>query len=391
MAIARAHNDDFYRALSEDDPEELYENAPCGYLSTLPDGTIVKVNATFLRWTGFTRQDLVGSRRFQALLGPGDRIFYETHFAPLLRMQGHVREIAVEIVGSDGRGLPVLVNSVLKTDESGEPLLARTVVFDARERRAYENELLAARTRAEASEARARALAETLQRSLLPPEPPQIPGLDIAAAYRPAGLGDEVGGDFYDVFDTGRGSWGVVLGDVCGKGAQAAALTALMRYTMRAAATAVTSPAEALGIVHEAMVRYDPDSFATAVFATVAPGNVVSLTVAAGGHPLPLLRRADGSMAAVGTPGMLLGMLPEYQATDVTAQLCAGDAVVLYTDGVIEARRGDEFFGEQRLREVIADRTRNDAHEIVHDVVAAAVDFQDGLTRDDIAVLVVGH
>ncbi|HUR22580.1 MAG TPA: PAS domain-containing protein, partial [Acidimicrobiales bacterium] len=99
----------FYAALLEDDPAELYDNAPCGYLSTRPDGTIAKVNATLLTWTGYERERLLG-RRFQDLLPAGDRIFYETHFAPLLRMQGHVREIAVQLLCNDGRRLPVLVN-----------------------------------------------------------------------------------------------------------------------------------------------------------------------------------------------------------------------------------------------------------------------------------------
>ncbi len=158
MADRPLEDDAFILALTDDDPAELYENAPCGYLSTLPDGTIVKVNRTFLTWTGYGRDDIVGRRRFQELLRVGDRIFYETHLAPLLRLQGRVREVAVELVASGGIVLPVLVNSVVKTDQDGEPVVVRTAVFDARERRAYEEELVAARNRAEESEVRARAL-----------------------------------------------------------------------------------------------------------------------------------------------------------------------------------------------------------------------------------------
>ena len=105
--------------LTSQSVEELYENAPCGYLSTAPDGRIVRVNATFERWTGYAREDLVGVKRFQDLLTAGGRIYHETHYAPLLRMQGSVREIAVDIVTADGRRLPVLVNSVLVTDDDG--------------------------------------------------------------------------------------------------------------------------------------------------------------------------------------------------------------------------------------------------------------------------------
>jgi PAS domain S-box-containing protein len=131
----------------DESAEDLYENAPCGYLSAAPDGTIIRVNGTFLRWTGYSREELVGVRRFQGLLSVGGRIYHETHYAPLLRMQGTVREIAVDMVRADGTRLPALVNSVQVTDEHGEPRLVRTAVFPANERKRYEAELLAARDR----------------------------------------------------------------------------------------------------------------------------------------------------------------------------------------------------------------------------------------------------
>jgi PAS domain S-box-containing protein len=136
-------------ALLEESAEDLYENAPCGYVSALPDGTLVKVNQTFLAWTGYRREDLIGRKRFQNLLTAGGRIFHETHYAPLLRMQGAVREIAVDIVCADGRRLPVLVSSVLRKDAEGNPLLTRTTVFNATDRREYERELVRERQKAE--------------------------------------------------------------------------------------------------------------------------------------------------------------------------------------------------------------------------------------------------
>ena len=136
-------------AVEDEDAEDLYENAPCGYVSALPDGLIVKVNQTFLTWTGHRREDLVGRKRFQDLFTAGGRIFHETHYAPLLRMQGEVREIAVEIVCATGGRLPVLINSVLRKDAAGKPLLTRTTVFNATDRKEYERELLRARQRAE--------------------------------------------------------------------------------------------------------------------------------------------------------------------------------------------------------------------------------------------------
>jgi PAS domain S-box-containing protein len=144
----------------EDSADDLYENAPCGYLSTRPDGLIVRVNATFLAWTGHRREDLVGTTRFQELLAPGGRIYHETHYAPLLQMQGAVREIALELVRADGTRLPVLINATLRRSGDGTPRLVRTTVFDARDRKRYERELLAARDR----ERTARERVERLQR-----------------------------------------------------------------------------------------------------------------------------------------------------------------------------------------------------------------------------------
>src|SRR5215210_7004472 len=131
--------------LLDESAEELYENATAGLMSTLLDGTIVKVNATLLRWTRYERDELVEQKRLHDLLAPGARIYYETHYAPLLLMQGGVREIAVELARSDGTRLPVLMNSVVVRDEVGEPRVVRTSIFDATERRRYEQELLRAR------------------------------------------------------------------------------------------------------------------------------------------------------------------------------------------------------------------------------------------------------
>jgi sigma-B regulation protein RsbU (phosphoserine phosphatase) len=377
----------FYSALLEDDPEELYDNAPCAYLSALPNGMVVKANATFLSWTGYERAAVVGQKRFQDLLAPGDRIFYETHFAPLLRMQGFAREIAVELRPSDGVRVPVLINAVLKRDASGNPVLMRIAMFDATERRAYERELLAARRRAEESEVRAVELARTLQASFLPPALVSVPGLDVAGAYRPAGDGSEVGGDFYDVFQTGRGTWGVVLGDVCGKGAAAAVLTSLARYTVRAEALHTSSPSGVLAAVHEAFLRYQPGKYCTAAFVTVADGN--RLTVTSAGHPLPLRRRPDGRFEPIGSTGTLLGMIDTPHLVDTSTVIDEGDVVVLYTDGVTEGRHAGRFFEETGLRAAVESAAGGTAQQIADAVVAAALAFQHGLARDDIAVVVI--
>jgi len=126
------------------DDDTLYEDAPCGYLATLPDGTVLRVNRTFLRWTGYSAEELCGTR-FQDKLTLAGRIYHETHFAPLLRMQGAISEVALDFVCANGERLPTLVNTVQRTDPDAKPIVNLTTVFDARDRRRYEQELLAAR------------------------------------------------------------------------------------------------------------------------------------------------------------------------------------------------------------------------------------------------------
>jgi PAS domain S-box-containing protein len=144
-----AADPDAVRALLEEEAEDLYEHAPCGYLSTLPDGTIARVNQTFIDWTGRSREALLAGTKFQSLLTMGSRIYYETHYAPLLRMQGFANEIALEVTRGDGRILPVNANTRQRRDPSGTPLFNRITLFDSSDRRRYERELLLARRKAE--------------------------------------------------------------------------------------------------------------------------------------------------------------------------------------------------------------------------------------------------
>ncbi|MFP2904898.1 ATP-binding protein [Pyxidicoccus sp. 3LFB2] len=135
--------------LPEESPEELYESAPCGDIYTLPSGVIVKVNRTFLTWTGYTREELLAGKRFQDLLALSGKLFHDTHYVPLIQMQGSVNAINFDVVCRDGRLLPVLVNTVIKKDEAGRALFYRTTFFDISDRKHYERELLLARKKAE--------------------------------------------------------------------------------------------------------------------------------------------------------------------------------------------------------------------------------------------------
>ncbi len=371
-------------ALLEDSAEDLYEHAPCGYLSTTLDGRIVKVNATLLGWLGPAREDVVGVLRFSDLLTVGGRLYHETHFAPLLRMQGELRGVALELATATGERLPVLVTSVVKADADGRPLLIRTTVFDARDRRAYEQELLRARRAAEIERERAQELATTLQRTLLPPRLPSVPGLTLAAHYHPESA-DQVGGDFYDVFPLAGGRWGLFLGDVCGKGATAAAVTSLTRYTLRSAAVFDESPVAVLGMLNTVLHQeFTADTrFCTVVFGvlTPAPGGW-DVELASGGHPPALLLRADGTAEYRDTPGgQLVGMLPAARFVTTTVSLTSGDTLLLYSDGLTEARvdTARNRFGEDAFLEFAETRAPTTAPKLVADVVELLA----GLTVDD--------
>ncbi len=385
-----AAREGFYAALLDDDAEELYERAPCGYLSTTADGLIVKVNQTFLTWTGYTRADLVGQRRFVDLLSGGGRIYHETHYAPMLLTQGTVREIALDIVRADQTRLSALVNAVLERDAHGAPAVVRTAVFDATDRREYERELLRAKRRAEESEHAAMVLARTLQQSLIPPDVPTIPGLELAAAYRPAGSGEEVGGDFYDVFQIDEGDWFVVIGDVCGKGAEAAVVTALARYTIRAAAATRDDPAAVLHTLNAALMRHGADRFCTVAAARLRreESGGWMMTFATGGHPLPLFEQsgADGELPTpVGRAGTVLGVIDDPDIYDSEVRLKAGDQLVFFTDGITEGKGGGGLFSEGRLRESAAGH--DSAAATVDRVLADVLDFQGGWPSDDIAII----
>ncbi len=306
-----APSEDFYAALLQDDAEQLYERAPCGYMTTTPEGVILKVNGTFCDMTGYRREELVGHRTFSDLLTAGGRIYHETHYAPTLRMQGSMREVALDVVTATGERLPALVNAVLERGDQGTPRLIRVAVFDATGRRAYERELFHAKQRAEQSEIRAQALARTLQSTLIPPSPPTIPGLDVSAAYQPAGDGQELGGDFYDVFQIKTGEWVVALGDVCGKGIDAAVMSALVRHTLRALTVQQDDPSQVLHSLNEVLIAKGDDRFCTVAVARLRHhGALWSATLSSGGHPLPLHLTLGGQLTAVGRPGSLVGVHP---------------------------------------------------------------------------------
>ena len=265
-------------------------------------------------------------------------------------------------------------------------------VFDEDDRRLAEE--IGRRTGAALENARLYAersqIASTLQESLLPPELPSIPGLETAARFRPMAEG-VVGGDFYDLFETTGDSWAIAVGDVCGKGPDAAAVTGLARYTLRAAGMRERSPSRSLEMLNEALLRQRTDlRFCTVTFAHVEPNSKgAQITLSSGGHPLPLILRRDGTVEPLGAHGTLLGVVDDPDLIDTEAKLSPGDAVVFYTDGVSEARGPSGNLDEEGLAALLESCKGLSAAAIAERIEGEAVAVQGGTPRDDIAVVVL--
>jgi PAS domain S-box-containing protein len=251
-------------------------------------------------------------------------------------------------------------------------------------------------------------IARRLQASLLPARLPEMPGLEVGARYLAAGEGVQVGGDLYDVFAVDGGRWAVVVGDVRGKGVEAAALTGLTRNTIRSEAIRGPAPSAILAHVNEVLRRADAGERSGAPvseldawerseprFCTVALAVVertpagAGVTISIAGHPLPVLVRADGTAEEVGTPGSLLGVGVDLDLHDVDLDLGPGDVLVFFTDGIVERHEGKRFFDEDGLTDVVRSVRGLGAQAIAVAIEGAARAFVDDEPRDDMAVVVL--
>jgi serine phosphatase RsbU (regulator of sigma subunit)/PAS domain-containing protein len=233
------------------------------------------------------------------------------------------------------------------------------------------------------------AVAEALQGSLLPARLPDIPGLDLSAAYVPAGEGLEVSGDFYDVFPV-QGGWAITVGDVCGKGQEAAAMTAAARHAIRVIAHWSPDPVETLAKVNEVILAGDyEDRFVTVKLAYLRwDGDRVHVVLASAGHPGPVVVRPDGRVEVLSGGSLPLGLFPDAEPERTELELGPGDLLFFYSDGVTEARSADMRYFEERLADELAGLAGRSAAETTRMVQSLVASFSAGDLRDDVTILV---
>jgi serine phosphatase RsbU (regulator of sigma subunit) len=234
-------------------------------------------------------------------------------------------------------------------------------------------------------------MAQTLQSSLLTTDIPEIPGVDVVVRYRPAGEGALVGGDFYDVFEAGENSWAVALGDVSGKGPEAAAVTGLVRYTVRAAIVREVNPSSVLEAVNRQILRQNVARFCTAVVARVdRTSDGLTLLISCGGHPPPLVYRREQRVETLESTGTLLGVWADPDLVDVPVKLRPGDAIVFYTDGIIERFERAGRGGDAQLVALLWETEGAEAERIADRIYDEASVGEGEQPMDDMALVVLG-
>jgi phosphoserine phosphatase RsbU/P len=374
---------------------QLFEHAPVGILLADPDGVVRAANPCSGEVLGWKPRHAVGTSLADMFSGDAAHIASD-----LLRESvgsGGPSEATITRTGPHGTTQHLEV-TVAPVDPDHWDLGVFVLLRDESERIQALEAAQRARQAAEADAERYAELAWTLQESLLPPDLPAIEGVHLGTRYHPAGDGSEIGGDFYDIFQVADGEWFAVVGDVCGKGAGAARLTALSRYSLRAATVRTKHLATNLHDLNTALNRqYDLDRdrgqhrFATATAIRFeVDGDGVTVRAGSGGHPPPLVVRGDGTVEEVACRGPLLGVFEEATFSTGATRLDPGDVLVLYTDGVIEARRGREEYGEDRLRDLLSSCAGQRADDVAGAIEEAVLAFQSGVARDDIAVLAIG-
>lgn len=368
--------------------EDLYQRAPCGYLATVLDGTILQANDTFLTWMDVDREELLGTN-VRALLSPGSRIFLETNYLPVLHLQHEVRDVALDLRRGDGETVPVLISSNTVLDAAGQPEVVRSTIFNASSCHEHERQLHAARRRAEESERAIREVAVRFQRSMLPQVVEQAPGFVVTTRYRPAVEDLEVGGDWYDAFHI-PGPDGDVLGlsvgDVVGRGIDAACAMGQVRSALRAIAISGIGPARTL----DQLDRYAeqvPDAHAATVVCAELDVTRRTVRYACAGHLPPLLLRPDRPACYL-WDGRSLPLAVTYTAgsrTEGEIQLEPGEGLLFFTDGLVERRDRGLDEGMEQLAHAVGEIRPGGAGDMLDRLMATMLDGEDG--RDDVCLL----
>ncbi|MFE2100966.1 MULTISPECIES: SpoIIE family protein phosphatase [unclassified Streptomyces] len=234
------------------------------------------------------------------------------------------------------------------------------------------------------------AISQSLQRSLLPPGLPQIDGVEVEVIYRAAGEGNEVGGDFYDLFPIGNGAYGFAIGDVCGTGPNAAAVTGLARHALRLLAREGLSGPAVLERLNSAILdEGDRSRFLTLLYGELRPqeDGSAELKVVCAGHPLPLRLRQDGTVTAAAEPQPLLGVIEDLELYEETVTLDPGDVLLCVTDGVTERREGTRMLGDDGLADVLTTCTGLTAGAVAARIMRAVERFASDAPSDDMAIL----
>jgi hypothetical protein len=234
-------------------------------------------------------------------------------------------------------------------------------------------------------------MAQTLQSSLLTTDIPEIPGVDVVVRYRPAGEGALVGGDFYDLFEAGEGRWAVALGDVSGKGPEAAAVTGLVRYTVRAAIVRDIRPSSVLEAVNRQILRQNVPRFCTAAVGRIELAESgLRMLLSCGGHPPPLVYRREQRVESLECTGSVLGVWPDPNLRDVAVELRPGDAIVFYTDGIIERFERAGRGGDAQLVALLWETEGGEAERIADRIYEEAALPEGERPMDDMALVVLG-
>ena len=302
----------------------------------------MRANARVFEWTGFAPEDLVDRRRFVDLLRVGSRIYYETHYSPLLQLQGRVDDVAFELLSRDGQAIPVIAGSVLVPASDAAPGHIRTTLVDARGRQEFERELVRARREAEESESRASDVARTLQRSLLHGGLTTGDGFVVETRYRPAVETLEVGGDWYDAFLVQDDVVAISVGDVVGRGLAAASAMGQVRSALRALSDLGQGPGPVLDRLDHFVGRVPGAWMATVAIVEVTPATGL-VRYASAGHLPALVLEPDGATRLLwdGRSHPLAALPRDAPRPQATTTVAPGSRLLLCTDGLIERHGRD--------------------------------------------------